>query len=152
MSVPLDAPSPIGQEELVRNMGNYLVNIIRGNAQNPELVAAVMQYMERYYAPILARGRGMSYEQNLFVLGTASEFAFIKTNNPQYLAAAKRYYLQGFSLGPNRPQPLYGLLDVYRMEGDLDRAIEMGEKIVSLWPSDERTKGVLEELKGDKRP
>src|SRR3989344_374911 len=114
-SEPLDYPSPIGQEELVRNTANMTV----GSIQNisPEGVGQMVNYIESYYEPIISRGRGMSFGQNLYLLGAINEIAFLKTQKTQYIDDAEKYFGKARDLGPKRPQGLYGLFDVYRVKG-----------------------------------
>lgn len=145
-SVPLDAASPIGQEELVRNMTNNIFNFVAKNKDKPEFTPPLVDYVERYYRPIVARGKGMSFGQNLYILGALNEAAFLGTRDPRYLEAAQQYFEQGLSLGPKRPQFLYGLFDVYRLKGDVNRAKKIGEQILAQWPNDERARAALTEL------
>lgn len=144
MSPVFDIPSPIGQEELVRNTANSILGTIQ-RTENPDVISQLMQYVEGYYKPIMDRGTGMSFGQNLYILGTLNEFAFLRTKNPTYLAAAKSYYSKGLELGPKRPQFLYGMFDVYRMEGDVEGVRRIAAEVLSYWPDDARVKGGLEE-------
>jgi hypothetical protein len=138
LSTPLDLPSPIGQEELVRNTSNITLNLVQQN-NSSGTIGEVVSYIEKYYAPIIDRGRGMSFEQNLYVLGTINEIAFIKTHNLKYLEDAHKYYDEGLTLGPTRPQFLYGMFDIYRTEGNVDGARAIKDRILSEWPGDQRT-------------
>jgi len=147
LSVPLDAPSPIGQEELVRNTSNIFLNLVQQN-DKPDVVSASINFVENHYRPIIDRGRGMSFEQNLYILGVINETAFIKTKEIRYLEAAKNYYIQGSRLGPKRPQFLYGLFDIYRAVGDVENTKKIGEQILSQWPDDERTSKGLSDFLG----
>jgi hypothetical protein len=135
LSVPLDYPSPIGQEELVRNMANSVLSFVQegGGATSTE---ELISYMNSYYDPILSQGKGMSFGQDLYLEGAINEIAFAETGDPTYLQAAQQWYLEGNQLGPNRPQPLYGLFDVYRAEGDTTDTIAVGTTILKNWPSD----------------
>lgn len=142
LSVPLDLPSPIGQEELVRNSSNLVLNLIQSN-NDPVLIGRLIDYLDGYYNPIIARDRGMSFEQNLYVLGAINETAFVKTKDVKYLEAAQKYYSHGIALGPNRPQFLYGMFDIYRMEGNIDGVKTVAERILSQWPTDDRTRAAL---------
>ena len=56
LSVPLDYPSPIGQEELVRNMANSVLSFVQ-QGSNASSTAALISYLNSYYDPILA-GKG----------------------------------------------------------------------------------------------
>ena len=142
LSYPIDLPSPIGTEELVRNAGNIALNLVQQNPQS-STVTEVVRFLESKYKPIIDYGKGMSYEQNLYLLGTINEVAFIKTHQPEFLQAADNYYAQGLALGPNRPQFLYGLFDIYRTEGNVQSSTAIAAKILSQWPDDQRTKDGL---------
>lgn len=135
LSVPLDYPSPIGQEELVRNVANSVLSFVQqgGNATS---TAELIGYLNSYYDPILNAGKGMSFGQDLYLEGAINEIAFAETGDPTYLAAAQKWYQEGNQLGPNRPQPLYGLFDVYRAEGDTTDTIAVGTTIERNWPTD----------------
>lgn len=135
LSVPLDYPSPIGQEELVRNMANsILVFVQRGS--DATSTSELIRYLHSYYDPIIARGVGMSFGQDIYLMGAINEIAFAHTGNPSYLGAAERYYAEGNGLGPNRPQTLYGLFDVYRAEGNVAGTEAVAQKILANWPAD----------------
>ena len=80
----------------------------------------------------------MSFGQDLYLVGAINEIAFAQTGNPTYLIAAQKWYSEGVALGPNRPQSLYGLFDVYRAEGDSTDTIAVGTTVLKNWPSDTR--------------
>lgn len=143
-SEPLDYPSPIGQEELVRNTANMTV----GSIQNisPEGVDQMVNYIESYYEPIISRGRGMSFGQNLYLLGAINELAFLKTQKTKYIDDAEKYFTKALDLGPKRPQGLYGLFDVYRVKGDIPNATKVGEQILGQWPTDTKIKETLDAM------
>ena len=146
LSLPLDLPSPIGQEELVRQVASLITNVINQPNINEEVVADLMNYINKYYEPIINKGSGMSFGQNLYILGSMNEVAFVKTNQTRYLEAAKKYYLKGLELGPKRPQPLFGMFDVYRIEKNGEQTKTIGEQILSQWPNEERTRQALAEF------
>ena len=135
LAVPLDYPSPIGQEELVRNTANNVLGFISQGA-DPTSTAVLVSFLNNYYEPIIAREKGMSFGQDLYLMGAINEMAYAHTGNPVYLTAAERYYGDGVTVGPNRPQSLYGLFDVYRAEGNVAGATAIGKKILSNWPTD----------------
>ena len=142
VSVALDIPSPIGKEELVRNVASVVMNLIQQN-DKPEVIAEAIRFLDSYYDPIIARGTGMSFEQNLYVLGTINQLAFVRTNDTKYFLKAKKYYEQGLALGPKRPQFLYGMFDIYRTEGNVQKAVEIHDRIIAQWPDDQRIKDGL---------
>ncbi len=135
LSVPLDYPSPIGQEELVRNMANSVLAFAQ-QGPDPSSTAQLIGFMNKYYDPILNAGKGMSFGQDLYLEGAINEIAFAETGSQNYLAAAKQWYGEAVQLGPNRPQALYGLFDVYRASGDTTGTIAIGERILANWPGD----------------
>ena len=135
LAVPLDYTSPIGQEELVRNTANNILGFISQGA-DPTSTAVLVSFLNSYYAPIIARGKGMSFGQDLYLMGAINETAYAHTGNPAYLAAAQKYYEEGVAFGPNRPQALYGLFDVYHAEGNVASSTAIGERILSNWPTD----------------
>lgn len=102
-SVPLDAPSPIGQEELVRSTANTVANSLQ-NVSDPRAVDELLQYIAGYYQPIIERNRGMSFGQDVYILGAMNEFAFIKTGDKKYLLVAESYFKHETQLGPKRPR------------------------------------------------
>ena len=136
-SVPLDYASPIGQEELVRSMANTINGSIQ-NVADPKALNELVNYAEKYYAPIVARNKGMSFGQDIYLLGVMNEVAFLKTKEPKYLQAAEKYFKMELALGPKRPQGLYGLLDVYRIGGNIDEFKKIASQVLSQWPSDTR--------------
>jgi hypothetical protein len=135
LAVPLDYPSPIGQEELVRNTANNILGFVSQGA-DPTSTSVLISFLTDYYAPIIDRGKGMSFGQDLYLMGAINELAFAHTRNPAYLIASQKYYEEGVVFGPNRPQALYGLFDVYRAEGNVESTTAIGEKILSNWPAD----------------
>jgi hypothetical protein len=135
LSVPLNYSAPIGQEELVRNMANSILSFVQ-QSQDASSTGALIGYLNSYYNPILSQGKGMSFGQDLYLEGAINEIAFANTGNPTYLAAAQKWYSEGVALGPNRPQSLYGLFDVYHAENDATDTIAVGKTILHNWPTD----------------
>lgn len=144
-STPFNIPSPIGQEELVRNSANVVLGVLQ-QTDKAQDISGLLDFVETSYRPIIERGRGMSFEQNLYILGALNELAFVKTRETKYFQASKNYYSEGLRLGPKRPQFLYGLFDIYRMEGNVDGVKKIGDQILSQWPDDERARAGLEEF------
>lgn len=142
ISVSLDRPSPVGQEELVRNFTNVALDLA-SRTDDPTVVFQIMDFVEGYFGPIIKREKGMSFGQDLYLLGALNEVAFLKTKDQKYFERSKFYFEKGHELGPRRPQPLYGLLDIYRIEGNVQKVQETANQILSQWPDDERTKLVL---------
>ncbi|MEY4731267.1 MAG: hypothetical protein RL681_213 [Candidatus Parcubacteria bacterium] len=136
-SAILAIPSPIGQEELVRHLTSSVTPFL-SNEKNADVVPTVVEYVENNYRSIMDRGTGMSFTQNIFVLATMYQTAFVRTGDVRYLEAAKENYIRGLALAPNRPQFLYGLFDVYRMIGDKESLLGIKATIMKNWPDDDR--------------
>ncbi len=147
LAVPLDAPSPIGQEELVRNMANSVLGFIQQGG-NASTTASLIGFLNSYYNPILQNGKGMSFGQDLYLEGAINEIAFATTGDPSYLAAAEKWYQEGVQLGPNRPQSLYGLFDVYRAANNASGTIAVGTTILHNWPNDTRIAAAMQQFLG----
>ena len=147
MAVPLDGPSPIGQEELVRNLASFVTDILRSpSGRDPHLTEAILTYLYKYYDPIIKHGTGMSFEQNLYVLGLANQLAYVQTHEDRYLKDSENFYLMGNQLAPKRPQPLYGLFDIYRLSNNIGKAKEVSIQILKLWPEDTQVRTVLGQI------
>lgn len=147
-SASLDIASPVGQEELVRNTGSVILNVIQGSKQPGPVVTELVKYAEKYFKPLVDYGRGMSFGQDIYILGALNATAFRQTGNGEYLLAAENYFRKGLVFSPKRPQYLYGLFDIYRMGNDLAKGQDVGEKILSLWPINNKAKGQLEGFLG----
>jgi hypothetical protein len=146
-SVPLDAPSPIGQEELVRNTAGTVTGIIQASGpKSPDIIPPLLAFLNSYYDPIIQSGKGMSFNQNLYILGSGDETAFSITHDPKYILLAQQYFEQGLLNSPKRPQFIYGLFDVYRMEGDAAKAKQMFDLISQYWPADTRVKSAYDDF------
>ena len=137
--------SPIGQPELVRNLANSLMSVVR-STDNPELIDASLKFLAEYYNPIIEKGSGMSFGQDLYLVGVIHEISAIQSKNPVYLDVSEQAFLSGVEASPNRPQYLYGLMDVYRFKQDGDRFKSVADKILENWPNDERTRKLVEEI------
>lgn len=144
---PLKVNSPVGQEELVRNFANMFSRVVQ-NTGDAEAISRLISFITQYYKPIIDRGSGMSFGQDLYIMGAMNEAAFVKTKQVRYLEDSKRYYNIALELGPKRPQPLYGLFDIYRLEGNVGKSKEIFDRIISQWPNDERARAGWEEFIG----
>ena len=142
LSVPLDYASPIGQEELVRNAANSVLTFVQ-NSQNATATVELVNYITSYYNPIISQGKGMSFGQDLYLMGAINELSFAHTGIVGFLQAAQTYYEEANQLGPDRPQALYGLFDVYRAEGNVPKATAVAQHILKNWPGDQNVQAAL---------
>ncbi len=145
--IPLQIPSPIGQEELVRNMTSEIASFIGRGASNTGVEEELAAFAENYFTPIIARGKGMSFEQDLYIIGSLKKILYERTQKSEYLDAAEKYFLEGRQLGPKRPQFLYSLLDVYLLKKDIARVKILADQIHAQWPADSRITNLLGAIK-----
>jgi tetratricopeptide (TPR) repeat protein len=145
VSSPLKINSPIGQEELIRQFLEIFSNLINQN-KDPEVVGVLVKYIEAYANPILNKGKGLSFNQDLYLTIKLYLTAYEKTQDKKYLDQAKKYAELSYFLGPKRPQALYFLFDVYRLENNIEKAKKIGEEILTYWPEDEIVRKEYEEL------
>lgn len=137
IATPLDYPSPIGQEELVRNIANSVLSFVQ-QAPDASSTAALIGFLGNYFDPILNSGKGMSFGQDIYLAGAINEIAFAETGDKTYLTSATKWYEEANQLGPDRPQALYGLFDVYRAANNTTGTIATAHHILANWPSDTR--------------
>jgi tetratricopeptide (TPR) repeat protein len=145
VSSSLKINSPIGQEELVRQFLGIFTGFISQN-ENPEVIDVLVKYIKTYSDPILNRGKGLSFNQDLYLATNLYLNAYEKTKDQKYLDEAKKYAELSYSLGPKRPQVLYSLFDIYRLENNMEKAKEIGNQILTYWPDDENVKEAYDEL------
>lgn len=141
-------PAPAGHEEIARNLANTLVSIIQQNGRgNTALVERSLAALDEYLGPTVARGRGFSYGQVIYVLGSAQDAAFGATGNVAYSDRAQEYYRTGLKLSPNRPQFLYALFASHQSRGQREQMRAVGAQILELWPDDQQVDQALRALR-----
>lgn len=145
MSKPLNIKSPFGQEELVRQLTNYTAQIISQD-KNKELINVVMEYVNGYLNPILKRGKGLSFNQNLYLAGRLNLAAYQSTGDEKYLKKAEEIFNWSYSLGPKRPQALYGLFYICQFKQDKECLGRWGNEILNYWPEAQDIKNILIEI------
>jgi hypothetical protein len=142
ISSSLKINSPFGQEELIRQFLGIFGGFI-GQNNSPEVINALIKYIEAYANPILEKGKGLSFNQVLYLATRLYITAYEKTKDDKYLNDAKKYAELSYSLGPKRPQALYSLLDVYLLENNTEKAKEIASQILTYWPEDENIKDII---------
>jgi len=145
VSSSLKINSPIGQEELIRQFLGVFAGFIN-QSDSPEVIDILVKYIESYANPILQKGKGLSFNQDLYLAIRFYLTAYEKTKDQKYLDKAKQYAELSYSLGPKRPQVLYSLFDIYRLENNMEKAKEIGNQILNYWPDDASVKEAYDEL------
>jgi hypothetical protein len=145
LSPALDAPSPIGQVEMVWETAALVLTLIQMPDTPPAVTAELANFVNGYFLPILQRGKGIGFLLTLYNVGTINVVAYIQTRNPTFLGAAEKLLSRGLEASPNRPEFLYALLDVYRLAENTEKVQAVADTILRLWPDDEGTRAALAE-------
>jgi hypothetical protein len=145
LSPALDAPSPIGQEELVRWSAQTVTDLIHMGRTKQESTVRFVEFLNHYFVPIVQRRKGNSFALTAYVAGTAQMEAYFKMGNAVYLTDAETLFLTGLEASPKRAEFLYGLFDVYRLAGNTDRVKAIADQILTQWPDDQATRASLAE-------
>lgn len=143
----LSIPSPVGQYETIRQLDSTIGSVLTNTTNIPEQSAAELaSFALKYTQPIINSGTGANFVQNFVNMGDIYREMGSKYNNKQYYDIALRYYKEGLSYSPRRPQFLYGELSIYLGEQDNADAISVAKQIVSYWPADTNTQSILKQL------
>lgn len=147
----LEAPSPIGQEELVRNFGGTVGNIVNGAkaGTNPTLVRALGATLDKYAQPVLERRSGLSQAQTYYTVLSAYRIIDGHDDTKNFRDRYGALLRRGIEISPDRPQFLYGLVDFEQRYGSEEQARIYAERVKELWPGDQNIDRVLRELEND---
>ncbi len=131
-----DYYSPVGDREVTKFFIQNTLGIITQKDQSEEVSKILVEYGESHV-----------YENevvHLLQVAYSYDTLWQRFGNKEYLEKAEFYYNQVHEIGPRLPHALYGLLSLYRRSGNVDKVIEVSEKILELWPNDERVRKVVE--------
>ncbi len=132
---PLNLPSQIGQEEVVKFTTRNLLGIIE--AQNETVSRIIVEYIEPYLSEF-------SYDVRHLLNGGSLYFIlWQKSQKEEDFKKAEEYFLKAHKIGPNIPYPLYHLLILYKKADKEDKVKEISEKIFSLWPNEPEALKIL---------
>jgi hypothetical protein len=145
LSAALDAPSPIGQEELVRWSAQTVTDLIQTGRTKPQSTVQFVEFLNHYFLPIVQRRTGNSFALTAHVAGTLQMEAYFRMGDPAYLTDAGTLFLTGLEASPRRAEFLYGLFDVYRLAADTGRVKAIADQILTQWPDDQLTRASLAE-------
>lgn len=150
--VALDATSPIGQNELVRNFANTVAGISAnvqksGGQVNTQLIRALGATFDRYALPTIDRRSGLSQAQSFYAYSSAYMSLDDVDDTRQFRVRAKSLLDKVYELSPDRPQALYPLLDYAQRYGNEKDELTYAERIVALWPGDTKVQKILNTIK-----
>jgi len=130
--------SPVGDEEVVKYLANTILQIMSQQNQSE----AVDRMLSDYVEPYLFKNE----TRHLLSAGQMHEALLTKYKRLEDLQKAQSYFETAFAIGPKLPPVLYGLLDVYRMEGNNEKAKQIGEIIFKYWPDDKNVANIVKSL------
>lgn len=136
----LDVPSPVGREEVVRFLGNDIMEIVSSQPPQPDQVAHMLV---SYIEPKLF----LRDARHLLLAAGMYTVMWRAYGHAEDYAAAEQYFRKGLAVGPHLPPMLYGLMDLYRMKGDHRGMEEIGNRILAIWPEDHRITTILQAVK-----
>lgn len=136
-----DFYSPVGQEEVAKFFGTDMIGFVRQNSSE-----AVARELAEYADARMAKGD----VRHLLILGQIYFALWDQYHNRGDYERALGYYRDALLIGPNLPPVLYGLMDIYRIGGDVDGVMEMASRILAIWPSDVNVANLLRDLKNAK--
>jgi len=128
--------SPVGDEEIARHLASSILNPLA----SPEQPKVAARFLVDYIEPKLAKNN----VKHLLIAADMYRVLWDRFGQKEDdFRKSEEYYLKALPLGPGLPLTLYGLLDLYKMKGNTEKMREIGEKILSLWPDDERIKDAI---------
>jgi tetratricopeptide (TPR) repeat protein len=130
--------SPIGQEEIVKFSNHQFENIVKDRNQTEAVSFSVVTYAEEHI-----------FEDNvvhLLQMGNMAKLLFYRFERVEYFQVSESYYKKARKIAPNLPHSLYALFDIYQKTGQTEKMEEVGNKIIELWPNEERAKEVLNKV------
>ncbi len=137
--------SPVGQAEDVRFLLSQISSVIV--AKPPQDVSdALVRYADQISRVNAPGQQGLNYTQELVTLATIHEANFHNYHEQNDYNVALSLYEKGLQLSSKRPQFLYGLFQLYMDAGDTANEKAIGEKILSLWPTDTKIEGIVNGL------
>lgn len=124
--------SPIGDQEVRKFFMTNILSIIKN--QPKPVAEELISYIESR----------MIEDEFLHVLSVANMYniTWQKFGDDKFFDGAEKYYLKAHEMGPKVPQPLFNLYDIYKKNNQPEKAEDIGQKIMDLWPEIES----LEEL------
>jgi len=93
--------SPVGQDEIVSNYFSILANVT-SQQTNKEIIEVLIKQAEVLMAPILKKGRGFNYSQNLYNFAMFYKIAGQKLNSDVYLQKSIDLFQEGLKYSPGR--------------------------------------------------
>jgi O-antigen ligase len=123
----LNFKSPVGGEEIPKFLSNDVVNVLPSLSESPEVASALVAYIEPYMLKNDVR--------HLMVLAQMHYALLRFTGDEAEFKATEDAFKKAHEIGPNLPQPMYGLLALYTNTNKKQAAAEQKNEILKLWPN-----------------
>jgi O-antigen ligase len=123
--VPLDFPSPVGDEETVKYLSNDIMGILP-QVKDQETARRLTAFIEPHL-----------WQDDIRHILVGAQLHYILWHNFGAAAdfkATEDYFLKAHEIAPQLPQPLYGLAQLYKEKGDQAKLTAELKEIKSLWP------------------
>ncbi len=130
--------SPVGDEEVTKFLANTILQITSQQNQSEAIDKMLADYIEPYLFKNEVR--------HLLAAAQLHEALLTKYKRMEDLQKAESFFQAAYAIGPKLPPVLYGLLDVYRMEGNNEKAKQIGETILQYWPDDKNVSNIVKSL------
>lgn len=142
----MEFPSPVGQDEVVSSYTGVLYSIVSHQTQEA-VIRAIISEAEKWAIPFLDKGKGFNYNQTLFNIGSIYEYGAIKLKDQGYFMKSLEYFKLGSMLSPGRQAFVYGLINLYQIEGDVTNLKKEVDYALTLWPSDQNLQTIANGIK-----
>jgi tetratricopeptide (TPR) repeat protein len=123
----------VSEIELIKFFGGDILGTINNGEQSEDTSRKLAEYIEEH----------SNKEEFLQVFNLATTYQALwrrydldgekNPNESEYYNRSLKYFEKALSIGPNVPQPLYNLFDMYRAGNDFDKAREVGNTILENW-------------------
>lgn len=125
--------APVGDEEIAKFLSNDITNVVAQNTVPEGPARMLTEYID---------GRLFKDDvRHLLTSGQLYYFLWKRFGEENDFQKAEEYFLKAEEIGPQLPPPLYALLSLYRDKGDRQKLVEVGGKILALWPDDATVAG-----------
>ncbi len=138
----LDFYSPIGQEEVVKYLGNDIAGMMLNEARDTGKIGQVAPILTGFMEPYLFQSDVIH-----LIFGADTYRLLLRmTGNGEYFNKSEFYYKKAYDIGPKLPPVLYGMFDLYQLSGDKNNMEKIGKEILKYWPDDKNIAGILGNL------
>lgn len=130
--------SPVGDEEVIKYLTSTILQIASQQNQPEAVDRALTSYIEPYLFKNDVR--------HLLAGAQLHETLLNKYKHPEDLQKTDSYIQAAYAIGPKLPPVLYNLFDIYRIEGNISKAKEIGQTILLYWSDNKAISDIVKTL------